>query len=116
MLLGMYSLAALLQVKILRGMSNSLSFDPQRCWLWSYTPVVGRVSEAPPAIRCHKQKGLLSEKAFLLVTVQHLDDVVTKLGVQRAGRLQHRAGEHHFIKRRHHRTLLEFAQMTAFFA
>ncbi len=44
-----------------------------------------------------------------LVAVQHLDDVIAELRVQRAIRRDKRAGEHHFIESRHHRALFEFA-------
>ena len=53
-------------------------------------------------------QGLLLEKALLLVAVQHLNDVISELGVQRAGRLQYRTRENHFIERRNHLTLAEF--------
>lgn len=67
--------------------------------------------------RRNKEKASLWQRGFnALVTVQHFNDVVTELGVQRAGRLQHRAGEDHFIKCRNHLTLAEFAQVTAFLA
>ncbi len=43
------------------------------------------------------------------VAVQDLNDVVTKLGVQRALWLDQRRGKHHFIESGDHCTLLEFA-------
>jgi hypothetical protein len=42
--------------------------------------------------------------------------VVAELRVQRAGWLQHRAGEDHFIERRYHLALAEFTQIAAAFA
>lgn len=55
------------------------------------------------------KKQSLNALGFCLVTVQHFDDVVAELGVQRAGRFQHRAGKDHFIERRNHLAPAEFA-------
>ena len=59
--------------------------------------------------RRNKEKASLWQRGFnALVTVQHFNDVVTELGVQRAGWLQYRTREHNFIERRNHLTLAEF--------
>ena len=49
-------------------------------------------------------------------TFPEINMMVTELGMQRAGWLQYRTRENHFIERRNHLTLAEFTQITAAFA
>lgn len=61
------------------------------------------------SFRKHDGQRKLLHRQGRLVAVQHLDDVIAELRVQRAVRRDKRAGEHHFIESRHHRALFELA-------
>jgi hypothetical protein len=73
--------------------------------------LVGLISEAPSG-----KNPEIKIPGFLLFPVQHFDDVVAELGMQRAGWLQFRAGEDHFIEGRYHLALAELTQIAAAFA
>lgn len=91
----MYFLAAFRQAEIHRGMD-----------LFSR-------SDKRSAIR---QNPEIKIPGFLLFPVQHFDDVVAELGMQRAGWLQFRAGEDHFIEGWYHLAPAELTQIAAAFA
>ncbi len=78
---GMYFLAAFRQAEIHRGMD---------------------LFSRPDKRSAIRQNPEIKIPGFLLFPVQHFDDVVAELGMQRAGWLQFRAGEDHFIEGWYH--------------